>query len=311
MITRIDIKLATLTLNAIESAVADNADDGMRPHLGASQIGKPCNRSIWYSFRWAVTTYHEPRMLRLFLRGHREEQTVVKLLEDAGMRVYTVDNKTGKQFVYATGHFGGSIDGVVFAVPDSPKTPHLLECKTANAKSFKSISTLGVQQAKPEHYAQMQAYMAWAKLTRALYIAVCKDDDQLHIERINFDSKYADRLFIKAQNIIDASEPPEKINHQPSWYQCKFCDHQLLCHDTLKPLKSCRTCAHVTPEKDAQWHCRIHKRMLSINEQKGGCAYHLFIPALLCNIGKPIDSGDTWVEYQHKDSNKTFVDGLK
>jgi len=48
---RADLKLATATLDAIEQAVVASGDDGLRPHLGASQIGKPCERALWYRFR--------------------------------------------------------------------------------------------------------------------------------------------------------------------------------------------------------------------------------------------------------------------
>ena len=30
------------------------ADDGLRQHLGASLIGKPCERALWYAFRWTT-----------------------------------------------------------------------------------------------------------------------------------------------------------------------------------------------------------------------------------------------------------------
>ena len=30
------------------------ADDGLRQHLGASLIGKPCERALWYTFRWTT-----------------------------------------------------------------------------------------------------------------------------------------------------------------------------------------------------------------------------------------------------------------
>ena len=46
--------LATATLDAIDAAMLKAADDGLRQHLGASLIGKPCERALWYTFRWTT-----------------------------------------------------------------------------------------------------------------------------------------------------------------------------------------------------------------------------------------------------------------
>jgi hypothetical protein len=37
------------------------------------------------------------------------------------------------------GHFGGSMDAVALGIPEAPKTWHLCEFKTHNAKSFADL----------------------------------------------------------------------------------------------------------------------------------------------------------------------------
>jgi hypothetical protein len=71
---------------AIDSMVEANAK-GPRPHMGASQIGKPCDRRLVYGFRHAAHKQHSGRMLRLFSRGHKEEITLVQHLRDIGFEV--------------------------------------------------------------------------------------------------------------------------------------------------------------------------------------------------------------------------------
>ena len=72
-----------------------------RAHLGASAIGNPCARANWYTFRWCKAQVFEPRMLRLFDRGQREEATLVNMLQRIpGVTVHAVDPATGKQFAY-------------------------------------------------------------------------------------------------------------------------------------------------------------------------------------------------------------------
>jgi hypothetical protein len=307
---RADIKLATKTLEAIDAATLRRAESGLRPHLGASLIGRPCERALWYTFRWATAPNHEPRMLRLFARGQREEDNLAALLRAAGVTVHTVDPATGRQFSYSTGHFGGSMDGACVGLPDAPKTWHLLEFKTHSAKSFNELEKHGVKAAKPEHWAQMQCYMAWAGLTRALYVAVCKDDDRLHLERIDAEPEEAKRLMDKAQRIIDAPTPPERISDDPSYYLCKWCEHHAICHGTEVPLPTCRSCSHSTPEPGGTWTCARHQgKTLSVPEQRNGCQAHRYIPALLKNWAEPVDASDedNWVKYQT--SSGTFVNG--
>lgn len=310
---RADLKLATATLEAIDAATLRDAEDGLRPHLGASLIGRPCSKALWYSFRWATQQQHEPRILRLFLRGHREEEHLSNLLRSTGAQVLTVDPATGKQFTFGSGHFGGSMDGACVGLPDAPKTWHALEFKTHSAKSFNALTKSGVKESKPEHWAQMQCYMAWAGLERALYVAVCKDDDRLHLERIDADKDAAKALMDKAQHIIDAPTPPDGISDDPSWYECKWCEHKDICHGTQAPLPTCRSCTHSTPEPGGAWTCARHSaQTLTVPEQKRGCDAHRVIPILLRNWAEPIDASDqdNWVKYRiHKGGE--FINGAQ
>lgn len=308
---RADIKLATATLEAIDAATARAADDGLRPHLGASLIGRSCDRALWYSFRWSTKPAHEPRILRLFARGQREEENLTGLLRSAGITVMTVDPSTGRQFSFGNGHFSGSMDGAALGVPDAPKTYHVIEYKTFSVKTFNALATKGVKEAKPEHWAQIQCYCAWAGLERALYVAVCKDDDRLHLERIDADKEAARQLFDRAERIINAPTPPAGISDDPSYYECKWCDHYALCHGTAAPLPTCRSCTHSTPEPGGTWTCARHQgKTLSVAEQKQGCQAHRFIPILLKNWAEPIDASekDNWVRYQLKTGGE-FVNG--
>jgi len=84
----------TIDLSKIKQQLIEDVDqwslkfnEGHRSHLGASMIGKPCYRELWYSFRWVQTPTFEPRMLRLFQTGHREEPRFIEMLEAVGFKV--------------------------------------------------------------------------------------------------------------------------------------------------------------------------------------------------------------------------------
>ena len=286
----------------------DQQADEPRPHLGASEIGKPCSRALWYSFRWASAKQFDGRMKRLFNRGHREEPQFLADLRAIGAEVYEVDPDTKQQYRFSAvnGHFGGSCDAIGRGLPEGPKTWAVVEFKTHGEKSFKVLQSNGVKEAKPEHYAQMQVYMGLAELERALYLAVNKNTDELWSEWIHFDKTECVNLLAKAQAIINAEEPPEKLSQDPAWYQCKFCDHQAICHGEQVPQKNCRTCVHASPVYEGEWSCASQNRHIVVQEQRLGCRSHLFIPPLI-NWAEPLDAGSDWIKYRDRSSGVVFA----
>lgn len=285
----------------------EKQSESPRPHLGASEIGKPCDRDLWYGFRWGVTKKFPGRVKRLLNRGKREEDLLLSELRAIDVEIYEVDPETKQQhrFDAIGGHFGGSCDAIGRGFPEAPKSWCVVEFKTHNAKSFAELVKQGVGRAKPEHYAQMQIYMGLAEIERAMYLAVNKDTDDIYSEWIHFDQKVFDALMQRAQKVIDAGEPLERVMDDPTWFQCKFCNHFGLCHENRVAQKNCRTCAYSTPVEGG-WHCGLYDRGLPYEEQRLGCRSHLFIPALV-PYGEPQDSGDGWVLYKHKANDKLFA----
>lgn len=290
------------TLSAIYADYESRQGDGFRDHLGASLIGKPCARALWYDFRWATPARHTGRILRLFETGQLEEARLVRDLRATGASVLEVDPETGRQFRVEAqgGHFCGSLDGVAHGLLEAPKTWHVLELKTHSAKSFAELTAKVVAQAKPQHVAQMQVYMHLTGITRALYVAVCKDTDALHLERLKADRAMAERLLEKAGRIIFAQHPPARISEDPSWFECRFCDHHAVCQEGGGAAVTCRSCLHATPV-DGGWHCARHDRMLAPAEQRAACLRHLFIPDLI--PGEVIDAEDDAVTYRMADGS--------
>jgi hypothetical protein len=282
-------------------------DDEQREYLGASIIGGPCKRQLWYSFRWAVAPSFDGRVLRLFDSGKREELRLIEELRKAGMTVY--DNEDGKQIGFREGHFGGSCDGVVEGVPGAEKTPHVFEAKTHNLKSFGALKKDGVKKSKPVHYGQMQTYMGKLELTRALYVAVCKDTDEIYTERVSFDKAEYTRLCKVADFVIGAEIPPDRVSEDPAWFECKFCPFADVCHGETLPVVSCRSCSHATPKGDGTWHCeQWNDTIPSVEAQRVGCDKHLYIPQLV-SFGEVADAGSEYVVYRHRTNDQHFVNG--
>lgn len=305
-----EIELHSLTVEKVREARVAAHTEPERAYLGGSIIGDPCKRKLWYLFRWA----YEPekfdgRMLRLFQTGHIEESRIVADLKASGLLCWEVDPDTGDQWGIADvgGHFRGHLDGVALQVFEAMKTPHLLECKSHNDNSFKELLRLGVKDAKPVHYAQMQIYMHYMELTRALYYAVNKNDDDEHSERVEYDPVYALRLIGKAQDIITANTPPMKLHSDPAAkmaaLDCSYCPVRAGCHEGAWARRNCRTCIHSTAmlDGDGRWHCARHNCDLSRADQESGCGAHLYIPDLVPGEQLDADPVAEWIEYVIED----------
>ena len=89
--------------------------------------------------------------------------------------------------------------------------------KTHNRKSFNDLEKKGVQASKPEHYAQCQIYMLGAKIDRAIYVAVCKDDDRYYIERIKLDRQIAQKYIERGHSITSSDRIPPPISTDATW----------------------------------------------------------------------------------------------
>ena len=299
-------KPAHTTANQIFKMYEEYAESGHRPHLGASLIGHPCERFLWLTFRHAASKKFPGRMLRLFETGKLEERRIIANLRAIGCEVHA-DDGSGQYRVSALGgHFGGSMDAVITNYHEAPKKWLVCEMKTHNAKSFKELCEKTVAVAKPQHYTQMQIYMGLSQLDRALYFAVNKDTDDIYTEYVRFDQVEFNRLMARAQRIIEAPEPPLRLSQDPSWYQCKFCDMNALCHGTAAPEVNCRTCAHSTPDTTSgEWVCLRHDGPVM------PCVEHRYIPILLENFAEPIDANEeqNWVKYRNKLTGAEFYNG--
>jgi len=275
------------TVNMIYTAYENDADDGNRPHLGASLIGHACERYLWMTFRWVDSKKFPGRMLRLFETGSLAEARFVANLKRIGVEVHDT-TPDGKQWRVSAlgGHFAGSMDGAGRGFPEAPKTWAVIEFKTHGEKSFTDLVKKRVQAAKPQHYAQMQVYMGETGMERAMYMAVNKNTDELYAEWVHFDPVEYAKLKARAERVIRAAEPPLRVSSDPSWFVCKMCDFAEHCHGEKAPAVNCRTCAHSTPEMDGdgKWTCSLADTSpvaIPAPVQRTGCGQHRYIPILL------------------------------
>ena len=273
---------ANHSIQALIDKYHESNPQAPREHLGCSLLGHPCDRWLWLSFRWAVQPKFPGRILRVFRRGQNEEAIIVSDLRSIGMDLRMTGAK--QQRVDLGCHVGGSVDAVIESgVPEAPKKRHIAEFKTHSSKSFSDLEKNGVEKSKLEHFVQMQLYMHGTEIDRALYVAVCKDDDRIYTERVNYDPQVAEKYIRRGHYIALADRMPPPISTDPSWYQCKFCDAHEFCHSTkLTKHVNCRTCAHSTAKPDSTWRCERHDADgIPADFQRQACDSHVLHPDLV------------------------------
>lgn len=318
-------QIQSATLKAIWDAWEAGQQNWDSIGISMSDLGSDCDRAIWNSFRWvSKPEFLTGQKLRLFATGHSQEaRLIADLRRIPGVTVWDTDperpdERNPGQFqqfkVYSHGgHVRGKLDGKAIGLPDAPKTLHVVECKSHNEKNFKLFKTKKLKEAKPAHWWQCQKYMQLEKIDRCLYMGVCKDNDDLYLERIEYDAVAIMQLDARLERIINNNRPPSRIAESPGKYPCMFCKHKDVCHSQEFGRSHCRTCVHSTPVitegNDAVWHCEKFGKVLTVDEQRAGCHAHLFLPDVV--PGEQIDAGDDWVAYTLYRDGSRWVDQEK
>jgi hypothetical protein len=203
-----------------------------RDYLGASRLGAACERQLQFEYAKAPVDHGKGfsgRLLRIFERGHRTEDMVIRWLRQTGFTLKTED-ATGHQFGFsvADGRLRGHVDGVLIAGPEGFAYPSLWENKCLGAKSWRDLEKKRLAASKPVYAAQIALYQAYLELDQhpALFTAVNADTMEIYAESIPFDAALAQRMSDRAARVIHATEAGDLLPRgftDSTHFECKFC----------------------------------------------------------------------------------------
>lgn len=238
-----------------EAASRELHDEGQRRYLGMSGIGHPCARKIWYGFRQYTPQNMEGRFKMIFSLGNVVEQEVLKWLRVAG---YTVEGQQ-EEFVALNGLFAGHCDGIIHGVT---QRPHILEIKSASASRFKAFQTGTICQVAPTYAAQVQCYMGYSGLDRAIWVVMNKNNCEIYTERVHFDEVHFRRIEARARIIINSNIAPDRLYPEPG-RECEMCEYRGHCWSApyVQVNKTCGTCISCRME-NLQAECSHHKKTI-------------------------------------------------
>jgi CRISPR/Cas system-associated exonuclease Cas4 (RecB family) len=234
--TLLDIKT---TLDYLDDAMMERENSkSHRQYIGMGQIGEECERKLWYSFNKYPRIPFEAKTLRMFEDGHRTEALMAERLRMLPfIELHTDVN--GEQYGFRDFDtlFSGKMDGAIRGLIEAPQTWHVWECKATNDKAFKEFKALTFADEKSAlekwnytYYAQAVLYMEYSGMTRHYITVTTAGGRDYHGARTNENPKLAKALRQKAKRIIDAKSEPARLNENPSFYKCKWCEFRGVCH---------------------------------------------------------------------------------
>lgn len=276
------------TLSAMDRVIEEQQDTSRRGYLGASQIGAPCSRQLWYDFRMAAPKRFDADTLKRFEDGHRGEALMTQRLSRVPGITLSTHAPDGEQWAMQAheGHLRGHCDGFIKGLLQAPKTPHVWEHKVVNETKQKKLAKLKQEKGEKEalahwdpiYYAQAQTYMHAFELTRH-YLTCSSPGERTTVSvRTNYHREHAEHLLARAKDVIVSDQPPTRISEDPSNFVCKWCDYQSVCHDITPMAVNCRTCVHSFPDRDSAWACTKHG-LLPMSKQVTGCPEYVGIVA--------------------------------
>jgi len=217
------------------------AREKSRQYLGASRLGVSCERALQFEYAQAPVDPGRDtpgRILRVFERGHLNEDCMVRWFRAAGFDLRT-HQANGEQFGFsvADGRLQGHIDGVLVGGPEGFSYPALWENKCLGSKSWNDLVKKRLAVSKPVYAAQVAIYQAYLELYvhPALFTAVNADTMEIYAELVPFDAALAQRMSDRGVRVISATDAGELLPRafvDPTHFECKFCAWQDRCWRT-------------------------------------------------------------------------------
>jgi hypothetical protein len=242
---------------------AERQQQGRRDYLGGSRLGEECLRRLGYEYHGVEEdpgAGFSPETLRIFQRGHDCEARMAKYLIAAGFDLRTEKEDGGQFGFYAAndsetgrarirGHADGVIVGwwapaglrftaghlgaVAWAegLRMDMRFPMLWENKGLNDKGFRAVSSQGLKKAKPLYYAQIQLYMAYFDIPRALFTIENQNTCEIWADIMPLDREAAQTASDRGVAVISARAPEDlpRFGKAKDEWPCGFCPYKERC----------------------------------------------------------------------------------
>lgn len=233
------------TLRAMLKAVEDTQQFENRDYVGASGIGDPCARKIWYQYNKFPRKKSSSIGLVAADSGYYAEDKTAERLRLLPFIELHTHMENGEQYGWEAegGKMQGHVDGLIRGLLQAPKAIHIWEHKDKDHKKFADFqnkkSNFGEKDTlrnwDETYYGQAQINMHHMrnngmKIDRHYMTVSYAGARKYDSCRTDYNEAEALRLDDKARKIIDATQPPPRINEKKDFFICRWCDFKDTCH---------------------------------------------------------------------------------
>ena len=283
-------------LNEIDKALElKQQNESERTYLGASQIGEPCHRKLFYSFRKVCKRQISAKGIRSIEDGFMQEKVMAERLRMVpSIELYT-HTEDGQQIGFEMmGFLRGHIDGMILNPLDgSPTKFEIWEHKSVNLEKFAKLTKLIHENEKTAleswdiiYYNQAILYMKAFDKDRHFLTVTSPGGRDYQCCRTEYSEKKANLIIEKAKSIIFEDDIlPSRISEKREFFSCNWCEYQGVCFDGNIPKINCGTCRYRNPNiQTKQFECLLAEKIIPDNILHVGCKQHVFSHALMPGV---------------------------
>lgn len=214
-----DTSVENRIIELIDKACIDGRKERDNTKFHPSEIGD-CPRKIWYNMNGVKGKDLEPRVIRVFDNGDYLHDRLNKYFESMNVLVKKEIPVTDKVFK-------GHVDAVLLI--DNKLI--LVDYKSIGSYGFKLMKT-GEKVLDERYVAQGTVYMKLLGAKEMYFIFENKDNQDLHIEHLDYDAELFGELLYKAGSIAKAETAPDREESVVARWNgkyCNYCVHQATC----------------------------------------------------------------------------------
>jgi hypothetical protein len=229
------------TLDALNRAREDEQyKEKRRQYLGASMIGDPCARKIWYEYNnYPRAPLSAVALLAADSGYFAEDITAKRLNAIEGVTLFT-KLPDGRQYNFEAlqGRFKGHADGIIQGIIQAPKAQHVWEHKDKDHKKFADFQKKkknhgekrALQHWDERYFGQAQVLMHYLQIDRHYLTVSYAGARKYDSCRTEYQPEIAARYVDRAEKILEATQEPPRIRDEKDFFLCRFCEFKEVCH---------------------------------------------------------------------------------
>ena len=200
----------------IDQFYLENQKNKEQTRFYITDAGK-CPRAVFFKLKNAPREPMEARILRIFEHGENIHRSIFNILYRLRLGVVTEVSIPSQEII------SGRADAILCIGNEN----YVLDIKSINSMIFKRM-----QEPKEENVYQIQLYMHYFNIKKAILLYVDKDQQELKEFFVDYDQALCNSLLEKFQNLkgqVEQGIVPSRLADYPRNWQCSYCQFKDIC----------------------------------------------------------------------------------